>query len=248
MVWGVVKQVLVAVVVAYILLGAVLFFSQKGMTYFPSQTSFEQCASFSADQQVVLNEARMYVRGESEDFLVVYHGNAGRACDRAHLERFSNRTLVLVEYPGYGGGEGSPSEKRFQVAVKEVVNWLEQQDPRSVAVLGESLGSSSAAYHATLARVDKLLLVAPFERLAQVARHHYGLFPVTWLLREEHPTADYLASFDNELLVVHGAQDSVIPSWMSESLSENRVVVEGAGHNDVYMYREARVAIEEFLS
>lgn len=245
--WVVAKQLVLAAVVVYVGLVVFLFFAQSGMTYFPSPGSFNECASFSSEEQVVLNEARLYVSGSSSDYLVVYHGNAGRACDRAHLRRFSNRTLVILEYPGYGGDERRPSEKRIKAAVEEVASWLVQRDPSSVVVLGESLGSASAAYHSTLADVDKVLLVSPFEELSQVARHHYGFLPVSWLLREEYPTKQYLEGFSGEVLVVHGAEDSVIPVWMSESLGDRRVVVEGAGHNDLYSYLPARAAIEEFL-
>ena len=247
MTWVVLKQVVGGLVLAYVFLCLFLFFMQSSMTYFPSNEPFEHCAAFSSEQQVVLNEARMYVKGDSSDYLVVYHGNAGRACERAFMQEWSARTLVLVEYPGYAGGEGRPSEERIKGVVEEVASWLNQKEPDSVVVLGESLGSASAAYHTTLSSVDKVLLVSPFERLSQVARHHYKIFPTRLLLREEYPTKEYLEGFSGEVLVVHAGRDEVIPAFMSESLGTQRVVVEGAGHNDLYSYLQARSVIEAFL-
>ena len=241
------KQVVLIGIVVYVLLGLFLFVFQRSFIYFPSGESFDSCPHFSDEQRVVLDTARLFVSGDSSDYLVVYHGNAGSACDRAHLMQFSNRTLVLVEYPGYGGGDGRPSEMRFIQAVDEVVSWLDTQNPESVVVFGESIGSSSAAYHATISDVDRVVLVSPFKSLSKVASKHYWWLPTSLLLREEHPVGEYVTSTSSEVVVLHGEEDRVVPSQLSEDLGDIRVVIEGAGHNDLYASLQTQELLRKHL-
>jgi uncharacterized protein len=241
-----IKQLLIVAVVVYIALALYAYSSQRQLTYFPDNSPFERCAAFSADEQVVHEGVRMYVRGDSQRVLVVYHGNAGRACDRVYYEEFSSgRTLVLVEYPGFGGDSQPPSEERIKQAVLAVADYLDSRGAIDVAVIGESLGSSAAAYHSSIARVDKLVLIAPFSSLAAVAKHHYWYLPVALLIKEKHPVEEYLEGYAGEMLVVHGANDSVVPEKLSRNLPGERVVYEHAGHNDIFAH--SRGDLKRFL-
>ena len=241
------RQLLLACLGAYLLLLFFAFFFQRGFTYFPDNTPFSDCRAFSSDEMVVFDGVRMYVRGDSERVLVVYHGNAGRACDRAHMERFTSRSLVFVEYPGYAGDGMLPSEERFLATVRSVDGYLSDRGVLDVAVLGESLGCSSAAYHASLGGVDRLVLVAPFPSLRDVASGHYWFFPVRWLLREEHAVLSRLDGFGGELLLVHGSHDKVVPARHSEGFPGRRVLVPGAGHNNIYSYELVDDELSDFL-
>jgi uncharacterized protein len=241
------KAALIIAAVIYVVLGAYLYLNQQAMIYFPDQTPFEECAAFLEEEKIVHGATRMYVREGNQDYLVVYHGNAGRACQREHITSYTERTVILVEYPGYGGDPQKPSEERLKKAVLDVANYLKEQEPNSIAVLGESIGSSSAAYHASTFKADKVVLIAPFSALADVAKVHYRVFPAKLLLREQHPTREYLKHYDGDVLVLHGTKDAIVPARLSEKLPGRRVLIDGAGHNDLYAHEETIKELESFL-
>ncbi len=237
------KQLLIGVIIVYVLFGAYLYFAQKSLIYFPDNTLHSECHAFS--ERAEHNNTRMYIERGDDRVLVVYHGNAGRACDRTYLSEFSERTLVLVEYEGYAG-QGVPSSNAHHQNVRDVHEWLLTQGFSDVAVLGESLGTGLAAYHASLGGVGRVVLVAPYTTLAAVAQHHYRVYPGRLLLREQYST-ESLHSFDGDILVVHGSTDNIIPAHLSESLPGTRVIVE-AGHNDLLHHSDVRKVITEILA
>lgn len=237
------KQFVIGALIVYVLLGAYLFFAQKTLMYYSDHTRHEECVFF--DGRVTHNDTRMHIQPGDNRVLIVYHGNAGRACDRHYLAAFTNRTLVVVEYEGYAG-QGSPSSKAHHQNARDAHEWAEQQEFSDVAILGESLGSGLAAYHASLGGVSKVALIAPYRSLADVAQHHYRIYPARLLLRERYEVLTYLRSFSGAVLTLHGAHDQIIPPHLSESLPTERILV-NAGHNDLYADKEARQALEAFL-
>ncbi len=236
-------QVVTSLFVAYALLLCILFLFQNYLLYFPNDDVFDECSSF---EQVIVNDIRLHVDMRSSDILVLYHGNAGSACQREQFRNFTNRSIIILEYPGFGGDDTRPSEQRIKQAVWEVHRHVSSLNPRSVVVMGESIGSSFASYHATLGGVDRLILLSPFDRLSSVVRMHYPYVPL-FLLREEHPVTDYLERFSGPVFVMHGSADTVVPARLSESLSSQRVLIRGAGHNDLFTFSQSREILREWL-
>jgi uncharacterized protein len=176
--------------------------------------------------------------------VVVAPGNAGNRAHRILLARglqARGHAVLLVDYRGYGGNPGRPSEQGVTADVDAAVAWVRSREPdRSgmLVLLGESIGSSVAA--SVAAELDEppaaLVLRSPFPRLADVGRRHYPFLPVRTLLREHHATSAHLAQVDAPVLVVAGDADRIVPTELSRQVADDAgaelVVVEGAGHND----------------
>lgn len=237
------KQLLIGAAIVYVLFGAYLFFAQKSLVYFPDNTPHEECSAFSERAQH--NDTRMYIKPGDDRALVVYHGNAGRACDRMYYADFSERTLIVVEYEGYAG-QGRPSSDAHHKNVRDVHEWLTTQNYSDVAVIGESLGSGLAAYHASLGGISRVVLVAPYTSLTAVAQHHYRVYPARLLLRERYEVQHHLEQLSIPVLILHGTRDNVIPEHLSRDLPGERVVVD-TGHNDLLHHDRVREALSEFL-
>ena len=67
--------------------------------------------------------------------------------------------IYLVNYRGYGGSSGSPSEAAFVVDAEAVFDWVRARHDR-VAVIGRSLGSAVATALATRRPIERLVLVS----------------------------------------------------------------------------------------
>lgn len=174
---------------------------------------------------------------------MVFHGNGGEALHRQWVvELATPRTAVaLVEYPGYGGRRGEPSEKNILRAALEAYDALVLRYPKvPVVVLGESLGTGVAAYLAAHRPVERLALVSPYTSIEDVAAKHYPWLPVRWLLRDRYRTAEFLRQVTVPLAVIHGGDDTLIPAEFAETLVEGYggaskllTLLPRVGHNDI---------------
>jgi pimeloyl-ACP methyl ester carboxylesterase len=183
--------------------------------------------------------------------IVVYHGNAGRACDRTYLsDEFTNLnyTTMLVEYPGYAGIDGKPSMKAMLKGVRDMDAYAKKQGYKEIMVLGESIGTGPASYHAKIGKPEKLILVAPFTRLSDAIPAMFKIFPVKLLLRDNYDNKGWLGGYKGKVLIIHGLKDSIVPARLSENLfpKAKRMLVD-AGHNDVYTDK-ALSAMRNFLT
>ena len=159
--------------------------------------------------------------------LLVFHGNAGYALNRAHYIRGFERLVdgqqwevTLFEFPGYGARPGSVGEKSFLKAGGEALHALEAEDARPVYLLGESLGSGLACSLAQKApnQIAGVFLVTPFARIADVASIHFWYLPVRLLLRESWDNMKALATYDGRLAVLIAEQDEVVTAAQGKLL------------------------------
>lgn len=174
-------------------------------------------------------------------------GNGGSRVGRAGLaEELRQRgfAVLLMDYRGYGGNPGSPSEDglaRDALAAAEALERLGYGAERTI-YLGESLGTAVVAALQSVRPPAGLVLRSPFPELADVGGAHYPWLPVRLLLRDRFRTLEHLEHSEVPLTVVYGDRDSVVPPRLSERVADGapalveRVVLEGADHNDPVMF------------
>ncbi|OGE81853.1 MAG: hypothetical protein A3E98_03125 [Candidatus Doudnabacteria bacterium RIFCSPHIGHO2_12_FULL_48_11] len=243
-------------ILTYFGLGLILFFMQNKYIYFPTNQDFYDCPGFEDAEKVNWQGTRMYVKQKTDRWIVMYHGNAGSACDRSYLKLEFEKlgySYIFVEYAGYSNDNLEPSHEKLVKNVDAVIDYLGQFKPTSVAVLGESLGTALASYHAATAKVDKLLLIAAFNNLSDLAAYHYKVYQVKLLLRDKFPAEEWLAEAEN-VLFIHGAEDDIIPVEFGRRFyqgikagQKQFVEITGAGHNDIYDFSQTYEAIENYL-
>ena len=147
---------------------------------------------------------------------------------------------LLVDYRGYGSSAGTPSEKTL---VADALVWFDLAtalpgvDKERILAFGRSLGSGVAVQLAAQRPVRALILVAPYDSLAAVARHYYWYLPVDWMLRHRFDSDLLAPGLKQPLLALIAERDEVIPPAHAEALfkawggPKRRVLLAGAGHN-----------------
>ena len=179
--------------------------------------------------------------------VLVAPGNGGNRGSRASLaEELSERGLavLLLDYRGYGGNPGSPTEDGLAADADAAVDALAKQGypPERVIYFGESLGSGVVAALQARHPPAGVVLRSPFTDLADLGAHHYPYLPVRLLLRDRFPVVEHVSWSRVRVTVIYGHSDWVVPSRLSERVADaapslvERLVIRGADHNDAVMF------------
>jgi len=188
--------------------------------------------------------------------VVVFPGNAGNRINRVPLgSRLTESGLgvLLVDYRGYGGNPGSPSETGLALDARATVGFLAATAPdHPVVLFGESLGAAVAVELAVAEPPAALILRSPFTSMADMARFHFPPGPPGFLLRDRYPSDERIGSIQTPVLVIAGSEDSIVPLAQSRELynlaQEPKEFVElpDADHNDAEML-DGEVVVEAVL-
>jgi uncharacterized protein len=175
---------------------------------------------------------------------LVLPGNAGNRHARAPLATALHARglgVLLLDYRGYGGNPGRPSEDglaRDARAARRHLLESEGVDPADLVYYGESIGAAVAAGLAVEHPPAGMVLRSPFTSLTDVAGVHYPFLPVDRLLRDRFEVAEHVAQIEVPTIVVLGTADGIVPATQSRAVAEaaagpvELVEVPGADHND----------------
>ena len=172
-------------------------------------------------------------------------GNAGNRSFRAPLaSALAARGLqtLLIDYRGYGGNPGSPSQDGLLADARAARRYLagrEDVDAGRLVYMGESLGAAVAVGLAREHPPAALILRSPFTSLAEVGRRHFPFLPVGLLLTDRYPSLEWIREVTCPVLVLAGEADTIVPLQHSRRLYEaasspkRLVTFPGTDHNDL---------------
>ncbi|KTC94542.1 alpha/beta hydrolase [Legionella erythra] len=245
------KQFLWALAFVFTLVMLLLYFLQRHLIYFPakqmpSRQHFH--AQGMEDVKLVTSDGlhlnAWYQKATPGKPTILYlHGNAGHIGFRMPLvSGFLNAGygVLLLEYRGYGGNPGSPSELGLYRDGEAAMTFLLNEGVPSEAVIlyGESLGSGIATKLAEQTRFCAVILQSPYTSMAEVARFHYP-----WILLPPWDKFDSLSRIDRinaPLLILHGRLDRLVPFEQAQVLykkaKEPKKLIEFADkdHNNLW--------------
>ena len=243
--------------VFYFVTGILITLFQERLVYHPSPQDFYNCPALPEAEPVTHAGTRMYVSEPDKPVVVLYHGNAGSACDRAfYTDLFTDAGYgyVLVEYAGYSDDEETPSHDAIKEDMANVIAYFETASITPAVVVGESIGTGIASYHAALAPPLRLLLISPFTDLRAVARDRFWFYPTRFLVDNAYNNVTNLTNYPGDVAIIHGTADTVIPYQLGEALydslgtNKTLTLIPEAGHNDLFIFSETYTAISEFLN
>jgi uncharacterized protein len=207
-----------------------LYVVQRALMYFPDpERTSPAAAGLQAAEDILLDTAdgeklvAWHVPPRGDRAVVLYlHGNGGALTHRAG--RFQALTadgtgLVAIDYRGYGGSTGRPTETGLLIDAETAHGFAAARYPAArIAVWGESLGTGVAVGLAAERPIGRLVLEAPFTSAVDVAARRYPFVPVRWLMQDQFRSDLRIASVTVPLLVLHGARDTVVPIEYGERL------------------------------
>lgn len=162
----------------------------------------------------------------------------------------SREGFLLIDYPGYGNCHGSPAPATIQTSAEAAFACLAQSLRTQPALLDQnlnllchSIGCAAGLNFAVRHPVDRIILLAPFTSLRDMARRTVG-WPLCWLLLHDFDNRARLRELaarphPPRILILHGADDQLVPVSMGRQLASMFPAmitfhdIPGADHNTI---------------
>jgi fermentation-respiration switch protein FrsA (DUF1100 family) len=238
--------------IAYLAVLACLYVFQRQLLYFPdrsrpllgllAQLGVREVWLTTADG---LSLVSWYLPPrEGRPVIVYFHGNGGNIGYRAdRLRRFAREGygVLMLEYRGYGGNPGTPTETGFNDDARASLDFLQREGIAAdrLVLYGESLGTGVAVHSAAQRQIAALILESPFTSIAAVAQYHYPFVPAAMLIWDCFDSLSLVGRINAPLLVLRGGRDAVVPLRFGQALfdaapeSKQSWFAPDAGHEDL---------------
>jgi len=259
-----VTSIIIIVVFAIAAGSIILYFCQDALIFYPQPINDNQRSKF-AKYEITFDHNGVRLHGwfikrnisKNNPLLVYYGGNAeevsGNLCD---LDNYNTQSFLFMNYRGYGASQGKPTQKnlyRDALFILDNIVKANQIDWGHIVLMGRSLGTGVAVFVAFNRRVAGVILVSPFDSLLNIAKHHYPIFPVSWLLVHRFESQLLAPKIKSPVLNIMAGNDQTIPNKNSQNLIKcwggpsESVVIKGATHNDISNCKLYWDSINEFL-
>ncbi len=204
----------------------------------PSYTMTPDYFHLTAPDGVKLAARHWETPGASHTVLW-FHGNGedlGTVGDYIGEWQKLGLSVFAVDYRGYGGSGGSPTEGNVNADAALALEWLKREKklkPEQLIIFGYSLGSGPAVDLAVREEIAGLILLAPFVSAYRV------MTGVPLLPGDKFRNLSKMPRVRCPVLVIQGTDDGMIPVWHGRKIYEaapgpkRSLWVEGADHGDV---------------
>ena len=231
---------------AWVILCGVVYVVQRRLQYFPDRS--DPAPAEDGIEDVTLTTAdgvrlrAWFWPGTRDTVVLFFHGNAGHRGDRIDWMRKIHALgwgSFMLDYRGYGGSGGSPTEEGLALDADAAVAWLQENGARKLAYFGESLGCGVAVELASRRPPVALVLQSAAGSLVDVGQDAYPFLPIGLLMKDRFDSAGRIGAVRCPVLFIHGARDRVIAIKHGRALFERAsepkewYEIELASHNDV---------------
>lgn len=178
---------------------------------------------------------------KGKPFLIYLHGNSGTLAKRAERLRLltaEGAGLLAIEWRGYGGSTGSPSQAGLLEDAEAAYGYARAAGaaPAHMVVVGESLGTGPALWLAGRKELAGVVLDSPYSSIVDIGADRYWMYPVRWVVRDPFPAIRWIGKVHVPIFAVAGEADRTIPIAYARKLmaaaNEPKTFIEipGAGH------------------
>ncbi|MBC8212326.1 MAG: alpha/beta hydrolase [Gammaproteobacteria bacterium] len=247
-------KIISSVLILYALACVFLYLKQRSLLFFPMPEN-NQADANAVWIKTGEENLKLWKFNQGKPAILYFGGNSEAVEENINSFRtlFEQYTVYLVNYRGYAGSSGSPSEDGLKHDALAIYDQLVAQHS-SISVIGRSLGSGVACYLAAHRNVDKLALITPYDSIENVAQSHYFFFPVKWLLKDKFDSISIAPALHNQTLVLMAEHDQVIPLKHShrlvQALTSARLetqLISAASHNDILAHLATQSLLTEFF-
>jgi alpha-beta hydrolase superfamily lysophospholipase len=188
---------------------------------------------------------------DSKGIIMIFHGNAENMMTVEKQVADFHRLGYAVaawDYPGYGRSTGCWfDEQDLLMDATKAFYWTQQQaGGKPITLYGRSIGTGLALYIASQQPVQRVLLISPYDSLANVGKDHMPPYiPVDWLILYPLHANEWIAKVQVPIHAIHGLKDTLIAPERARQLMQHAgknadiTWVENAGHHASELFETA---------
>lgn len=197
---------------------------------------------------------------DSRGVVMVFHGNAENlmTVEKQVAEFHSLGYAVMAwDYAGYGRSTNCWFDEQDLLHDADTAFLWAQQlvEQKPITLYGRSIGSALALYVASHESVNKVLLVSPYDSLANVGKDHMPAYiPVEWLILYPLPAHEWIAQVHEPIYAIHGLKDTLILPERAQALMRHAgrnakiTWVKDAGHRASDLFGPSNRWLEKHLT
>ena len=240
----------------YLLLAGTMYLFQRSLLYYPVPHQ----DGIPREEIIFENEGLQlhgWILNKGMSKAVIYFGGNSEAIQNNIFNfeaMFGKHSVYLIHYRGYGKSEGKPTETGLFSDALAIYDALKPQY-QSISLMGRSLGSGVAVYLASRRETDKLILLTPYDSIAEVAQTHYPFIPARLVTRDRFESFQYAPKITAPVLLVTAELDRIVPIERALKLREYLTaaevqyrMIESAAHNDVTSFPEYQKLVSAFIN
>jgi fermentation-respiration switch protein FrsA (DUF1100 family) len=243
---------------------ALAYWRQDAMIFFPRPND-PMLALKQRDKRVEIRSGNARLEGwwidnpraHSPAIILYFGGNAEDVLYSATTASLLDaRRMLVVNYRGYGGSTGKPGQSALYEDALNIYDFAIRSgaSPEHIILMGRSLGSAAAAMLAAHRQVAGVVLITPFDSLADVGARHYPFLPVRLLLRHPFAAVKWARQARAPALVLAAQRDAIVPPEHARRLydawfgAKEFRLLENVGHNDIELHPAYYEAINTFIA
>lgn len=258
----------------YVFYGLVLYFGQEKLIFYPveynqneikkieKEIQHFQFKTYTKNKEIRITYWESEPKSDIFKMILYFGGNAENTNYTAieiseHPELLSYK-WILVNYPGYNGSSGIPSEKNFYIMAEEIYDFLNnlyKDRIKESIVIGRSIGTAVASYLCVVKKTKKLILITPFDSIKNIGKSLFPFYPFSFLIKHKFPTIDYIKKIENPIFILIAEYDEIIPESSTKNLlkaiankkNTNVYTIKDSNHNTISNSQEYWIYLKNFL-
>ncbi len=261
---------LIFVIVSFLILQRKMFFKptkdEESYSKLKENEEFEEVNINSNGQKLTGWMKYDSNKNEKKPLIIYFPGNTMNASTTCYayytkniFEYFKGYNILIMDYPGYGHSEGTPSDKSFFKTALNTYDYatsLECVDTNNIIIMGYSIGTGVATYLCSERNVNGLILVAPYDNALSLYNDNLNIFHgiLKHVTRYKFTSDVYAKKVKVSPLIITSYDDEIINYRHSIDLSncfaeiEDFIILdEGIKHSHYFLNTKVLNSIEEYL-
>jgi len=249
-----IKILIIIIISIYIISGLFIYDKQRRFLYFPKQNTEHK------EKDIFINnglcDIHTIVINEGKKDAIIYFGGTAQTLSKItdYVKRqFPDKSIYLMNYPGYGLSTCKPTEKSIYKDSKIVYDYV-KKNHNKISVIGKSLGTGVATYLASKRNIEKLVLITPYYSILSIAKERFPMYPVDLILKDKYLSGENIKYFKTKTLIVIAEKDKVVKLDNTKKLINEFpkkqleiLMIKNATHTDLYKSKKYFEKIKEFI-
>ncbi len=266
----IIKISVLLVILSYLIFCSLVYFVPQIFFYNPSFSSSRLDIAirnnFPAQRVEYLSDDAIrlyawYIPAKANKKTIIFmHGNS------YNIEKFYHKLapfvdagygVMLPEYRGFGGINGTITQSNLEKDAKAAINWLNNQglSNSQMVLYGMSLGAHMAVSTAydlgQESNFAGLVLEVPFDSLLEVVKERIWFpLPLDLIIKDKYDNIEKISQLRIPLLIMGASDDKVVPVNRAKQLylvansPKSIKIYQGAEHSDLYKYHNYKDIIK----